>query len=775
MRKLLLSLTMLMAGAVAVWAQTAYLVKEPITTLTDGTYVLVAMSDKGEGPCYYSSSESGNRLYRYDLGVDVQVGNYIDNAQYVWTIDETTSDGVQKITVTNVGDPTKAFPVDGGKNQNFTGSVAAELITKKHTINGVDYFALTLEDDAIGYIHANAPGGNPNLSYWNEYADGGSCVKFRFYPVEAKIVEDRTITYSLTDVAGNVYTGTYEGHEGDMPTITGVAGYSLENILWEGSTMTADITFPVPVSQKVMINSFSGYEHWYYVSGTDVKITKTVPTSETVNNYLWIINPVFNEGNFTFTIKNVATNKYMTTTSTTNQHAQGVVAVTDGATEFTLDVNNQFKVGGKYISANSSSSNDQFAGTWDSHGGTKNKVYVADQISYTLTDNAGNIFEGSCEGYARIDEPTLTGAYGYSFSDKSWTEGNHFNATINFAYTTSKVGGATNAIFLSSYYNNQQWHAVDNVVKVQTAGANLAELNDWLWVIYPSFNNGAFTFTIKNIGNGLYVTANKAGSFLDTSNNNNTGADGVVTLTETGTAFGITSERDFAFSIGNSTAFLSINSDKDTDVDLGVHNNTHNGTNVLSPSFTDLSTYKVTISSAKAATLTTPIAVTLPEGVEAGYVSGVNTDTKVLTYTDVTTIPADESVVLFGEEGTYTFNKADNADAFENENYLVGYTVATDIPEGQTVYALGNKTNGVAFYTFSGTQYAAYKAYLQLPEAVANAIGYFNVFGEDGTTGIENSEINVQNSEIIYDLMGRRVETMTEGNIYIVNGRKVVR
>ena len=40
-------------------------------------------------------------------------------------------------------------------------------------------------------------------------------------------------------------------------------------------------------------------------------------------------------------------------------------------------------------------------------------------------------------------------------------------------------------------------------------------------------------------------------------------------------------------------------------------------------------------------------------------------------------------------------------------------------------------------------------------------------------TSIDNSEFIIQNSELIYDLQGRRVENPTKG-IYIVNGRKVV-
>ena len=46
------------------------------------------------------------------------------------------------------------------------------------------------------------------------------------------------------------------------------------------------------------------------------------------------------------------------------------------------------------------------------------------------------------------------------------------------------------------------------------------------------------------------------------------------------------------------------------------------------------------------------------------------------------------------------------------------------------------------------------------------------VEGEDATS-IENLGITIE-SDVIFDLMGRRVETMTEGGIYIVNGKKIV-
>ena len=42
------------------------------------------------------------------------------------------------------------------------------------------------------------------------------------------------------------------------------------------------------------------------------------------------------------------------------------------------------------------------------------------------------------------------------------------------------------------------------------------------------------------------------------------------------------------------------------------------------------------------------------------------------------------------------------------------------------------------------------------------------------TTDIENAEFTNQNSDVIYDLMGRRVLEPQKGGVYIVNGQKVI-
>ena len=78
-------------------------------------------------------------------------------------------------------------------------------------------------------------------------------------------------------------------------------------------------------------------------------------------------------------------------------------------------------------------------------------------------------------------------------------------------------------------------------------------------------------------------------------------------------------------------------------------------------------------------------------------------------------------------------------------------------------------TTGKAEGTFTNN---ANKAYFVPTNALANIASYSFRFGE-GTTGVEKVEIRNEKSEI-YDLTGRRVETIIAPGIYIVGGKKVL-
>lgn len=93
-------------------------------------------------------------------------------------------------------------------------------------------------------------------------------------------------------------------------------------------------------------------------------------------------------------------------------------------------------------------------------------------------------------------------------------------------------------------------------------------------------------------------------------------------------------------------------------------------------------------------------------------------------------------------------------------------------------------TDGQLYYLSQGVTtkvitFKPFRAYIRLPKGAINwsdgqqARVRHRAFGEE--TDIEDTESTFLESEIIYDLMGRKVTTMEKGKMYIVNGKKVIR
>ena len=198
-----------------------------------------------------------------------------------------------------------------------------------------------------------------------------------------------------------------------------------------------------------------------------------------------------------------------------------------------------------------------------------------------------------------------------------------------------------------------------------------------------------------------------------------------------------------------------------------------------------LASFDLTIGEAGYSTLYLGCAVTVPAGVKA-YPVTVNGEWAVFGEA-LATIPANTGVIIAGENGeaatagTYKFNYAAPVDAIDG-NELNGSTINTYV-EG-AAYVLANGENGVGFYKTILNKNAAggeadthflnnaNKAYLEVPAAEGVACYSFR-FGE-GTTGVEEITDNREQSTVIYDLTGRRVEAITAPGIYVVNGNKVL-
>ena len=152
------------------------------------------------------------------------------------------------------------------------------------------------------------------------------------------------------------------------------------------------------------------------------------------------------------------------------------------------------------------------------------------EISYTIRDDAGNIYKGTYIGVEGFSTPTITGAAGYTLSNEEW-DGANYTATINFTYPMSnKDNGVTNETLLSMWNNNLSngkfVRAAGENIKVQTSGVAAIDAN-CLWAIYPSFNNGAFTFTIMNIATGKYIYSAAENNSSHVGNDNTPANDAV--------------------------------------------------------------------------------------------------------------------------------------------------------------------------------------------------------------------------------------------------------
>ena len=175
----------------------------------------------------------------------------------------------------------------------------------------------------------------------------------------------------------------------------------------------------------------------------------------------------------------------------------------------------------------------------------------------------------------------------------------------------------------------------------------------------------------------------------------------------------------------------------------------------------------------------------LPEGLTAFGYTTANTDgtlVKTEEFTGGDVVPANAALVVKGNTGNYECYATDQVATKTLEgNLLKGVAKATTVEkaEGFKRYVLTKVNNVLGFYqTQSGNiKVPANRAYLELKEAQAQAVSFFQLDGE--TTGIENAAATTKEApKAIYTLSGVRLKaTTTQGlpaGAYVVNGKVVI-
>ena len=148
------------------------------------------------------------------------------------------------------------------------------------------------------------------------------------------------------------------------------------------------------------------------------------------------------------------------------------------------------------------------------------------------------------------------------------------------------------------------------------------------------------------------------------------------------------------------------------------------------------------------------------------FTATFNSDYSSVKLEEVTEIPANTPVIVQGAKGAYQLNIA-TAPATPDSNDLIVIEAGGSYA---TLFVLANKSLGVGFYKWTGTDLPVGKVALNVPAAARDFIG----FEGDVTTGIMSAAWLNASGMTIYDLQGHKVDQVVKKGLYIVNGRKVV-
>lgn len=178
----------------------------------------------------------------------------------------------------------------------------------------------------------------------------------------------------------------------------------------------------------------------------------------------------------------------------------------------------------------------------------------------------------------------------------------------------------------------------------------------------------------------------------------------------------------------------------------------------------------VSVSAAGYATLFAPVALTVPQNVQA--YTATFADNKVTLTPIEGTIPANTGVVIEAAEGTYNFVITTTEATATSD--LTGNVATANVDAASAAYILGKTdAEGVGFFKLNSTDRAIKggRAYYVAPKGGAAAAYLFN----GNVTGLEaiKTALNDANAPI-YDLSGRKVAKAVKGGLYIKNGQKFI-
>ena len=745
-RSLLLTAALVM-GIPSVSAQTA--ATSPVASvedLTDGYYVIKTASNNGAfgGLVYYDLNDGANRRFRVDQDKQAYTDGTLE-AAYIWKL---TNNGDGTFSLMGMHD-NAYIPADAGNNQNFRGTETANL---QVTVGEGDYagkWYVTMtnyeHEGQATYWYVNQPGGDPNLSWWQNYT-GNQAMQVEFYAMSdlpATTEVSYVLQYDGQQIESRTYDELFVGDalpqmpfslpayvEAEQPSGVVEAGATQYNI---DCTLAANFPFTVSESYGAAVWHAVGLNTApYYLHNTEgaesMALGQTeqaidASSDEAFANQLWCVTGNPFDG-FKLYNKAAGAGKILSSGNptgadkTTYPILVDETAVPDG-NNTTWDITPSTSISGVngfYIARHGEASNRMnlrngklayWRGGADA-GSTFRVLDVQDLYAANL-----DIFTRGCVGAPNADViadnastiDALAGGTGTpeqyvalkQVFDAAMQEGNTMALDAAKLYRIQNLArkastGNTNDVGNGGFLEVTDKTVTEYVVDMAAIDGDPTRVTA-LWQVQPIEGEDGH-FRLYNPNAGVYV-----GSVVET---------GFLTTAETADEAGNLS----LVSLGQAQYRL-----RNEQQDGPLHASGPNVNNLAgiqiydgdlnSPSAWYLipaETVSLNVGSAGYATLNLPVAVSLPEGLTAYTATDETQDAVVLTEVEGRTLPAGSPVIVAGAAGTYQLALLpQNADASLDGNGLRGTTMAETVADDVNAYILAMKEGDATakFYRLS--------------------------------------------------------------------------
>ena len=298
-------------------------------------------------------------------------------------------------------------------------------------------------------------------------------------------------------------------------------------------------------------------------------------------------------------------------------------------------------------------------------------------------------------------------------------------------------------------------------VAIQKSGKDIVAQVDELQVITVEEGASAGTYAF-NVGDGYLYAASSSSNYLRTQTSLSANSSWKITIEE-----GVAS---IIAQGSNANNVMQYN--QSSSLFACYASASQKPLSIYKVNEASIEAYTLTVGDAGWATLFLNYDAEIPAGATCYAVTAVDGESAKLAEVEGA-IPSNTAVIVNAEAGEYKFEVAAEAEGVA-ENELQGTLVNEYKKEEAYVLAVVDGKVGLYKAAMAGGVWLnnANKAYLPA-SAVPNMSAAFYGFDWNGTTGVEKVEIRNENGEI-FDLTGRKVNSITAPGIYIVGGKKVL-